>query len=125
MINGTPLLEHRSQYLAWGGAYSMPSTSDWKRDSRLGRSTVLDDYGATDPAEFFAVATECFFEKPRVLRKRHPALYEELKTFYRQDPARELPARPSPTTGELIEPVVQNKYLQRRERVPDRMQQHG
>jgi Mlc titration factor MtfA (ptsG expression regulator) len=59
-----------------------------QRASRLGRSTVLDEYGATDPAEFFAVATESFFEKPHVLRKRHPELYEELKSFYRQDPAR-------------------------------------
>lgn len=35
---------------------------------------------------FFAVATECFFEKPRQLRKNHPALHEELKKFYQQDP---------------------------------------
>ena len=69
----------------------MPSTNGLQRDSRLGRYTVLDDYGATDPAEFFAVATECFFEKPRVLQKRHPELYEELKTFYRQDPAQLVP----------------------------------
>ncbi len=55
---------------------------------RLGRSTVLDQYGTTDPAEFFAVATECFFEKPHALRNRHPELYEELRSFYRQDPAR-------------------------------------
>jgi MtfA peptidase len=44
------------------------------------------------------VATECFFEKPRVLRKRHPALYDELKAFYRQDPAQLLPVRPSHLT---------------------------
>ena len=42
---------------------------------------------ATDPAEFFAVATECFFEKPRPLRQKHPELYDELKRFYQQDPA--------------------------------------
>jgi MtfA peptidase len=100
-INGTPLLEHRSQYLAWARVLNA-EYERLQRDSRLGRSTVLDDYGATDPAEFFAVATECFFEKPRVLRKRHPALYEELKSFYRQDPAQLLPARTPPTSGELI-----------------------
>ncbi|MGB0066813.1 MAG: zinc-dependent peptidase, partial [Isosphaeraceae bacterium] len=44
-------------------------------------------YGATNPAEFFAVATECFFEKPIPLRRKHPQLYEELKAYYRQDPA--------------------------------------
>ena len=86
-INGTPLLEQRSQYVAWGRVLNA-EYERLRRESRLGRATVLDDYGATDPAEFFAVATECFFEKPRVLQKRHPELYEELKTFYRQDPAR-------------------------------------
>lgn len=95
-INGTPLLERRSQYLAWGRVLNA-EYERLQRDGRAGRSTVLDLYGATDPAEFFAVATECFFEKPRVLRKRHPELYDELKTFYRQDPARLLPAGPAAT----------------------------
>ncbi len=94
-INGTPLLEQKSQYVAWGRVLSA-EYERLQRDAAAGRSTVLDEYGATDPAEFFAVATECFFEKPRVLKKRHPALYEELKTFYRQDPARLLPMPPSP-----------------------------
>jgi Mlc titration factor MtfA (ptsG expression regulator) len=49
--------------------------------------TVIDAYGATNPAEFFAVVTETFFEKPRALQARHPALYEQLRTFYHQDPA--------------------------------------
>ncbi len=99
-INGTPLLEQKSQYLAWARVLSA-EYERLQRDSRAGRSTVLDDYGATDPAEFFAVATECFFEKPRVLKKRHPALYEELKIFYRQDPAQLLPLTSSPATGEF------------------------
>ncbi|MGD8866725.1 MAG: zinc-dependent peptidase, partial [Gemmatimonadales bacterium] len=51
------------------------------------RDTLLDGYGGTSPAEFFAVATECFFEKPVQLEKTHPALYDQLKLFYRQDPA--------------------------------------
>jgi Mlc titration factor MtfA (ptsG expression regulator) len=58
-----------------------------RRDTERGRSDVLDEYGATNPAEFFAVATECFFEKPIPLRRKHPQLYEELKAYYRQDPA--------------------------------------
>jgi Mlc titration factor MtfA (ptsG expression regulator) len=62
-----------------------------RRDSALGRYTVLDPYGATNPAEFFAVSTESFFEKPAVLQKRHPELYAALKSFYRQDPAELLP----------------------------------
>jgi hypothetical protein len=51
------------------------------------RPTLIDPYGATNPAEFFAVATELFFKKPRAMRERHPALYEELRLFYVQDPA--------------------------------------
>jgi Mlc titration factor MtfA (ptsG expression regulator) len=47
---------------------------------------VLDFYGATNPAEFFAVATETFFEKPRELEKEHPELFEELKKYYSLDP---------------------------------------
>jgi MtfA peptidase len=99
-INGTPLLEQKSQYLAWARVLST-EYERLRRDTQAGRFTVLDEYGATDPAEFFAVATECFFEKPRVLKKRHPALYEELKTFYRQDPGQLLPVRPSLTAEEL------------------------
>lgn len=58
-----------------------------RRDSDRGRWTFLDPYGAQDPAEFFAVATESFFECPRELRREMPELYEQMKRFYRQDPA--------------------------------------
>jgi len=47
---------------------------------------VMDYYGATNPAEFFAVATETFFEKPHQLQERHPDLYRELGSYYRVDP---------------------------------------
>jgi MtfA peptidase len=47
---------------------------------------VLDQYGAQNRAEFFAVATEAFFEKPGQLKRKHPELYAELSRFYRQDP---------------------------------------
>ena len=53
-----------------------------------GAQTVIDPYGATNPAEFFAVATECFFTAPLELIDEYPRLYEELRGFYRQDPAR-------------------------------------
>ena len=52
-----------------------------------GGKTVMDSYGGSNPVEFFAVATECFFEKPKQLCRRHPELYAALKQFYRQDPA--------------------------------------
>jgi Mlc titration factor MtfA (ptsG expression regulator)/Flp pilus assembly protein TadD len=56
-------------------------------DVERGRPTLLDPYGATDPAEFFAVATECFFLQPRDLRRQHRQLYGLLAEWYRQDPA--------------------------------------
>jgi Mlc titration factor MtfA (ptsG expression regulator) len=57
------------------------------RDSEHQRATLLDEYGTTNEAEFFAVATECFFEKPVQMQRRHLQLYEVLRDFYRQDPA--------------------------------------
>ena len=54
---------------------------------RRGRDTLLDPYGATDPAEFFAVATECFFDAPRAMQREYPPLYQLLRDYYRQDPA--------------------------------------
>ena len=58
-----------------------------RRASRRGRRTVLDEYGAEHPAEFFAVATETFFENPIAVLRRHPELYRALKKYYQQDPA--------------------------------------
>ena len=84
--DGTPILEHRSQYVTWARVLS-DEYDQLRRDIEQGRTDVLDEYGATNPAEFFAVATECFFEKPIQLRRKHPQLYEELKAYYRQDPA--------------------------------------
>jgi hypothetical protein len=52
------------------------------------RPSVLDEYGATNPAEFFAVATETFFERPADLREAMPDLYDGLVWWYRLDPAR-------------------------------------
>lgn len=52
-----------------------------------GTPSMISDYGATKPAEFFAVVTELFFEKPVELRQQHPELYEEFRQYYHQDPA--------------------------------------
>jgi Mlc titration factor MtfA (ptsG expression regulator) len=49
-------------------------------------SPTLDSYGATDPAEFFAVATEAFIERPQALADEAPALYDALARLYRLDP---------------------------------------
>jgi hypothetical protein len=52
-----------------------------------GQDTWLDPYAAEHPSEFFAVISEAFFEHPAQTRRRYPAVYEQLKLFYRQDPA--------------------------------------
>jgi hypothetical protein len=56
------------------------------REVESGTQGVLDHYGATDHAEFFAVATEAFFERPAELRQERPELYAALSLYYRQDP---------------------------------------
>ncbi len=56
-------------------------------DVERGRRSFLDRYALTNGAEFFAVATEYFFEKPQKMRRAHAAMYEVLSAFYRQDPA--------------------------------------
>jgi hypothetical protein len=58
-----------------------------QRQTKEGESDLLNAYGATNRAEFFAVATELFFERPIEMRERYPDLYRELQGFYRQDPA--------------------------------------
>jgi len=61
------------------------------RAADRGRETLIDPYGATDPAEFFAVVTECFFDVPTPMRQDHPDLYALFREFYRQDPAARVP----------------------------------
>src|SRR5699024_7529568 len=51
-----------------------------------GQPTFFRSYGATNPAEFFAVATECFFEQPLAFKEKHPALFNQFCEFYKQDP---------------------------------------
>ena len=85
-VDGAPALPRRAMYTAWARVLS----DDYEklvRDDARGRRTVIDTYGATNPAEFFAVVTETFFEKPIQLRTKHPDLYEQLKLYYQQDPA--------------------------------------
>ncbi|MBN1126043.1 MAG: zinc-dependent peptidase [Sedimentisphaerales bacterium] len=84
--DGAPILNNRSSYRSW--ARVLGHEYEQLRDkSRSRRRSVLNSYGATNPAEFFAVATETFFEKSRQMQKRHPQLYEELKDYYHLDPA--------------------------------------
>jgi Mlc titration factor MtfA (ptsG expression regulator) len=56
-------------------------------DLQAGRPIFLDDYGASDPTEFFACTTELFFELPQDFQEEHAELYDLLARYYRQDPA--------------------------------------
>lgn len=84
--DGTPPMRSQAQLDEW--VRVMTESYDALCESaERGRATLLDAYGCTNPAEFFAVATEVFFEKPTQMRRRHPELYDVLRGYYRQDPA--------------------------------------
>ncbi len=84
--DGAPILAPGA-LRTWGGVLS-EEYERLRRDAVDDRRSALDEYGATNKAEFFAVATEAFFEKPVQLEREHPALYTQLRQFYCQDPAR-------------------------------------
>jgi Mlc titration factor MtfA (ptsG expression regulator) len=84
--DGAPILP-TSGLRTWGRVLS-EEYEQLRKDTAHDRSSVLDGYGATNRPEFFAVATETFFEKPIQLQREHPELYGLLQQFYRQDPAR-------------------------------------
>ena len=83
--DGAPILASRSCYTSWAKVLSTEFES-LQGKARKRRRSVLRRYGATHPAEFFAVATEAFLEKPKQLHRKHPELYEELKSYYQFDP---------------------------------------
>ena len=85
-VEGAPVLPEYTMYITWARVLSEEYQT--LIDNILhNRKTVMDEYGSTSPAEFFAVATECFFEKPIQLKKSYPNLYDQLKIFYQQDTA--------------------------------------
>ncbi len=83
--NGAPMLEKRAQYTRW----SQVLGAEFRRlkgTIALQQASLFSDYGATDPAEFFAVISEVFFEQPERMADEHPELYQQLALFYRLDP---------------------------------------
>ena len=83
--NGAPVLYDSSRYAVWAKVLGKEYKELKKRKKKF-KKTTLDYYGATNPAEFFAVATETFFEKPEQMKKKHPELFAELKKYYKLDP---------------------------------------
>jgi len=85
VIDGTPVLRN----LELGRRWHDVMTAEFKKltsDSEQGRATVIDEYAATNPSEFFAVTTECFFTQPQRLHEKHPLLFDVLREYYGQDP---------------------------------------
>ncbi len=90
--NGAPILAKREHYARWaqvlGAEYQQlqarAGRPGWREDQD--GESLFSDYGATDPAEFFAVISEVFFEQPQRMADQHPALYQELAQFYRLEP---------------------------------------
>jgi len=82
---GVPILAHPNDYAIWATVMTQ-AYKQLCRDVERGIRTVMDSYGTTNEAEFFAVATETFFEKPQALKQQQPALYEQLQRYYQLDP---------------------------------------
>lgn len=86
IMNGLPVLRDSSHYAEWAEVLSKEFDSLLIRVDR-GTNSVIDAYGAVSPSEFFAVATESFFEKPLLMKNKLPDLYQQFKRFYNLDPA--------------------------------------
>ena len=83
--DGAPILEVGTAYTSWAEVFSREFLQLQKKKKKRKRS-VFNKYGATNPAEFFAVVTESFFEKPKQFQKKHPELFEELRDYYKVNP---------------------------------------
>ncbi|HZZ92768.1 MAG TPA: M90 family metallopeptidase [Usitatibacter sp.] len=100
--NGFPPLHAGMDFRAWkralGEAYDDFRARVERADRMPGRraeaaydALPMDPYASESPAEFFAVGSEAFFETPEQLAPAYPAMYEQLRLFYRQDPRARVP----------------------------------
>jgi Mlc titration factor MtfA (ptsG expression regulator) len=85
IMNGVPILASQEDYRNWSEIFQR-EYNNLKQNIELGRKTAIDEYGAINPAEFFAVVTEFFFEQPRQMQQKHPELYQMLNHYYKVDP---------------------------------------
>ena len=83
--NGFPPLHPGMDSIAWNSAFSA-GFEDLQHKCSAGEYIGIDCYGASSPAEYFAVLSEVFFERPDVLQQHYAAVYEQLRQYYRQDP---------------------------------------
>lgn len=85
VANGFPPLHGDMDRSVWVAAFSA-GFEDFLLKCETGKNIDIDCYGASSPAEFFAVLSEVFFERPGVIQKHYPAVYNQLRQYYRQDP---------------------------------------
>lgn len=85
-VDGAPILPQGSQYASWARVMQREFEALRQR-AGSGTRGLIDTYGATAPAEFFAVLVELFYERPHRLRREHPELYAELVACFEVDPA--------------------------------------
>jgi MtfA peptidase len=83
--DGLPPLHAEMDRAAWRAAFEEAYEGFCDALER-GKDTWLDPYAAEHPSEFFAVISEAFFKQPAETRRRYPAVHDQLKLFYRQDP---------------------------------------
>ncbi|MGZ5071521.1 MAG: M90 family metallopeptidase [Usitatibacter sp.] len=83
--NGAPALMRRQRLQRWSQVLG-EEFARLREQAGSGQAPLLSHYGATDPAEFFAVISEVFFEQPQRMASEHPELYRELRDLYRVDP---------------------------------------
>jgi len=83
--NGCPPLHRGMSQATWARAF-VPAYEDLCRRADQGRYCALDPYATESPGEFFAVASEAFFEIPHRLKRCYSEVYEQLRQFYLQDP---------------------------------------
>jgi Mlc titration factor MtfA (ptsG expression regulator) len=86
VADGLPPLHVGMDRAAWKAAFAAAYEGFCDALER-GRDTWLDPYAAEHPSEFFAVVSEAFFEDGAQTRRRYPEVYDQLRLFYRQDPA--------------------------------------
>jgi len=86
-VDGTPPLDTRERHEHWKQVMR-DSYRQLRQECRRGEAETIDCYGATSPAEFFAVGTETFFTHAAALAERYPAMFDVLRDYYKQDPRR-------------------------------------
>ena len=83
--NGAPILEAGQSYQCWSDVFSK-QFEILQHQANAGAPSLFDYYGATNPAEFFAVASEVFFEQSRQFNHEYPQLYRQLTQYYKVNP---------------------------------------